>query len=803
MNRARVPDGLLAALALAVASWPLTTLLQPSTWARPALLLVLLVAVVGMLGRAAGLRGAAVLLAQLVLIVLTVIWVFLGSHLWYGLPTRQTLEDARALVEETVTTVTNFAAPAPTSAAVVFVVAASLALLATAIDYLAVTRRSPALAGLVLLAVFLVSAANSGSSLNPVYFLALAFMWLLLLARQGSSLLRRWSSTDATPATPTRDLDDVRGTAGHASVARALGVSTLVLAIALPAVLPHLPPHYFADGLGRSVSGSGGRGTVGFTQTLDLTADLASRDSTPVITYRTNDPTPPPLRVSTTSHYEDGKWLPEQVSPKHVATSTSPKVPAPVGLQDDVERTKYRIKVQTNRLNAPRLAAPSPLVGADLDGVEWGIDRDDGSVLVSRRPSHYQATFLAIGRDVTARTFAADPTKLPGVTPEDLILDPRSSDRVRTLATRVVGSAKTPLGKAIKIQDYLRDPSRFSYSLTLAAPRQDSHGNRLDPISHFLVTKQGYCTQFATAMIMMARAEGIPARMAVGFLPGVEGGNDLYTVTQSNAHAWPELYVPDLGWTRFEPTPAVRSGEPPAYAEQAPAEVTPGGRPLNGGEAAPPAAQPGPPKRDISSHLPDGADIVPAPAPSASPWWDRLPFAVGALVLVLLAGLVVPLAGRYRRRHLARSPGRDRVEAQWAAFSSRMSDYGIAEPRGRTPRQLQRYYQQHTRLDERAAAAMDRVLQTLEQSRYAVPSSQPLTIGADSREVLRDVTRTRSWTTRLRVLLWPRSGREQLRLWGRAAANLVGRPGQALGDRVDGWEAKQRRRRAKPSGQSR
>jgi transglutaminase-like putative cysteine protease len=796
MNRVRASDGLLAALALAVASWPLTTLLQPSTWIQPALLLVLLVAVLGMLGRAAGLRGVAVLVAQLVLTGFTVIWVFLGGHLWYGLPTDQTLDDARVLVEETVTTVTNFAAPAPTSPAIIFVVAASLALIATVVDYLAVTRRAPAVAGLVLLAVFLVSAANSGSSLNPVYFLALACMWLLLLARQGSSVLRRWSSTDATPATPTRDLDDVRGIAGHASVARALGVSTLVLAIALPTVLPHLPPHYFADGLGRSVSGSGGTGTVGFTQTLDLTADLASRDTTPVITYRTNDPTPPPLRVSTTSHYEDGRWLPEQVSPKQVATSTSPKITAPVGLQHDVGRKRYRIKVQTNRLNAPRLAAPSPVVGADLDGVDWGIDPDDRSVIVSRRPGHYQATFLEIGRDVEARTFAVSPTKLAGVAPEDLALDPHSADLVRTLANRVSGSARTPLGKAIRIQDWLRDPTRFSYSLTLAPPRRDADGNRLDPISHFLVTKQGYCTQFATAMVMMARAEGIPARMAVGFLPGVEDGNDLYTVTQSNAHAWPELYVPDLGWARFEPTPAVRSGEPPVYAEQAPAEATPGGRPLNQSEAAPPVVQPGAPKRDITS-LPNDTDTTTAPAPSASPWWDRLPYGVGVLVLAILAGLVVPLAGRYRRRHLARFPGRDGVEAQWAAFSSRMSDFGFAEPRGRTPRQLQRHYQQHTGLDKESAAAMGRVLQTLEQSRYAVPTAQPLSIGSDTKQVLRDVTRTRSWSTRLEVMLWPGSGREQLRIWARAAAELLARPGQELGDRVDSWTTRRRRRSAR------
>ncbi len=791
MNRARIPDGLLAALALLVASWPLTTLLTPSSWVRPAVLLVLLAAVLGMAGRAAGLRGFVVFAGQLVIMVLALVWIFLADHLWYGLPTRDTLGDAQALVEQTVHTIRHFAAPAPTGPGIIFVVAASLGLLAVVIDYLAVTRRSPALTGLPLLVVFLVSAANSGSSLNPVYFLALAFMWLILLARQGSSLLSRWASTDATPATPTRDLDDARGLAGHASMARALGVTTLVVALAVPAFLPHLPPHYFADGLGRSSSGSGGNGTVGFTQTLDLTADLASTDTTPVVTYRTNDPLPPPLRVTTTSEYDGQRWQPEPRAVDDIASSSSPDVRNPVGLTAGEPKTKYRIKVTSNRLNAPQLAAPSPVAGADLDGVKWGLTPDDRSVLVDRRPDRYTVTFWQIGRKIHAENFADDPTRLAGVTPADLQVDPQSKDRVTALAQRVVGDAAAPLGKAIRIQDYLRDSSRFTYSLTLAKPREDANGDRLDPISHFLVTKQGYCTQFATAMVMMARSQGIPARMAIGFLPGSDDGNGLYTVTESDAHAWPELYLPGLGWTRFEPTPSVRSGEPPDYAERTPTGAVAGGRPVDA-QPNPQATQPGAPKRDITARQEFDTAAVPPPTTATDPAWrDWLPW--GAGLVLLLGGLVLPLAGSYRRRRLAGTG--DPVEAQWASFAARMSDYGVTTPHGRTPRQLQRYYLQHTDLDEQAREAMQRALQTLERSRYAVPTDTPLSIGADTREVLRDVTSTRSWSARLRALLWPNSGREQLRLWWRSLLAWFGGPARAVGDRVDSWEDQQRRRR--------
>ena len=88
----------------------------------------------------------------------------------------------------------------------------------------------------------------------------------------------------------------------------------------------------------------------------------------------------------------------------------------------------------------------------------------------------------------------------------------------------------------------------------------------MEPIRNFYETRRGYCVQFATAMIMMARAQGIPARMAIGFLPGQAAGTDKYIVKASDAHAWPELFFQGYGWLRFEPTPGARAGTPPPYA---------------------------------------------------------------------------------------------------------------------------------------------------------------------------------------------------------------------------------------------
>jgi hypothetical protein len=67
--------------------------------------------------------------------------------------------------------------------------------------------------------------------------------------------------------------------------------------------------------------------------------------------------------------------------------------------------------------------------------------------------------------------------------------------------------------------------------------------------------QKGYCDYYATAMVVMARAAGLPARFVTGY---ASGSYDLsraqYIVTEADAHSWVEIYFPDLGWVEFEPT---------------------------------------------------------------------------------------------------------------------------------------------------------------------------------------------------------------------------------------------------------
>lgn len=125
-------------------------------------------------------------------------------------------------------------------------------------------------------------------------------------------------------------------------------------------------------------------------------------------------------------------------------------------------------------------------------------------------------------------------------------LDPR----IRRLALQITAQASTPYDKAAGIESYLK--SHYSYTLDLTGPRAK------DPLANFLfVRRAGHCEYFASAMTILLRAAGVPARYAAGFLPGEY--NDLghdYIVRESDAHAWVEVYFPDYGWIPFDPTPS-------------------------------------------------------------------------------------------------------------------------------------------------------------------------------------------------------------------------------------------------------
>ncbi|MDD5467425.1 MAG: transglutaminase-like domain-containing protein [Anaerolineales bacterium] len=125
------------------------------------------------------------------------------------------------------------------------------------------------------------------------------------------------------------------------------------------------------------------------------------------------------------------------------------------------------------------------------------------------------------------------------------------TSRTYQLAHDLTDGLPTHYDKVIAITNYLRE--NMTYLETLESLPYDQ-----ELVEWFLFeSKQGYCNYYATAEVILLRAVGIPARLAVGYASGeVDEINRAYIVRQRDAHAWPEVYFPDIGWVEFEPTSA-------------------------------------------------------------------------------------------------------------------------------------------------------------------------------------------------------------------------------------------------------
>jgi hypothetical protein len=201
----------------------------------------------------------------------------------------------------------------------------------------------------------------------------------------------------------------------------------------------------------------------------------------------------------------------------------------------------------------------------------------------AQRPADQMAAMLAAGRSYQVLSLlpAADESVLaaagadypPDVAALYLAL-PDVPERVSLLAQEVTQEAATPYDQALALEAFLR---QFPYDLEIEAAPPGR-----DVVDYFLFDAQaGYCDYYASAMVVLARSLGIPARLAVGYATGsYDPASRAFIVREADAHSWPELYFPEVGWLRFEPTAAqpqparvAPSGQPPVYAAGDPAQV--------------------------------------------------------------------------------------------------------------------------------------------------------------------------------------------------------------------------------------
>lgn len=162
---------------------------------------------------------------------------------------------------------------------------------------------------------------------------------------------------------------------------------------------------------------------------------------------------------------------------------------------------------------------------------------------------------------------------------------------VHDLSEELVRGTRTDYEAVLRLYNFLGRNPDFTYSTDVSVPPEGS-----EFVSHFLSTREGYCTYYATSLTMMARSAGIPARYVEGFgvAPDAQGrlalGEDLQAIdvetgnlegrpsailTARNAHAWTEVYLRGIGWVPLDPTPGGAGGTslPVLHEEE---EVPPG-----------------------------------------------------------------------------------------------------------------------------------------------------------------------------------------------------------------------------------
>ncbi|MBZ5646579.1 MAG: DUF3488 and transglutaminase-like domain-containing protein [Acidobacteriia bacterium] len=208
---------------------------------------------------------------------------------------------------------------------------------------------------------------------------------------------------------------------------------------------------------------------------------------------------------------------------------------------------RYRVLMEPIGTNVFFVAAKPQLlygpyreIATDDAGSIYNSDRDRMVSAYRAVSNIYEpdpATLRPSSRDVPPQV-ALNYLQLPSVDP-----------RVRKLAAEITAGAKNEFDKAAAIEEYLR--SKYGYTLVL--PRQLAK----DPIADFLlVRKEGHCEYFASAMAVMLRSQGIPARLVNGFRTGEFNGiTGSYIIRASDAHTWVEVFFPGIGWVSFDPTP--------------------------------------------------------------------------------------------------------------------------------------------------------------------------------------------------------------------------------------------------------
>lgn len=681
--------------------------------------------------------------------ILALSWGHLGDSTALGLPTAETLQAASDRLDEAWRLFDEVKAPAPVLPGFLIAAAAALwvgAWLADVAAFRLWTSFEALIPSGTLFVFASLFAADRGRAAAAALWLvtALAFVLLHRLVRQHGS--PSWIGSD--PRLGTRSLLRV-------------GTVLVVAATALALVVgPRLPGADDEPIVAVRDLNDGGSSRETISPLVEIRSRLVDQSQTELFTVRTSQRSY--WRLTSLDEFDGAIWK-SRGSYEDADRDLADLGPPP---PNAAEVTQEFTITALSALWLPAAFQPRSLVDAGDVDVKW--DPESSTLIVPR------GTRTSDG--MTYEVMSAVPTDLQpeqlqgaGPPPDDIAeegtaLPPGFPTSVVVEAQRVVESAgaTTPYEMARALQSYFQDGS-FTYSLEVQPGHSDS------AIEDFLfVNRTGYCEQFAATYAAMARAVGLPARVAVGFTPGIpdETEPDLYHVRGEHGHAWPEVWISGAGWIPFEPTPGRGAPFAAAYTGLEESQDTPG-------ESEEPLQVPAtvdPAQTETTTTLPGattptsgtGMTDITEPEPFTTSgdetsgteilvWlgWTLLA-AVALGVLAVLAGAAIAftrLVQRWRRRVRAVTP-EAKVRVAWADAVDAVGVTGAVPRRFETPVEYAR----------RAAKAIGDTRPTplawlVEQADFAAEA-----VGPDDAEHavelahgIRDTVRART-TTRTRLL---------------------------------------------------
>jgi transglutaminase-like putative cysteine protease len=483
--------------------------------------------------------------------------------------------------------------------------------------------------------------------------------------------------------------------------------------------------------------------------TVSPLVDIKSRlvDQSNTIAFRVRSTQSAYWRLTSLEAFNGSQW-----------TSNGEYEPATGRLGSDVDTSQANVRQVRSSFEIEALSQfwlPAPFRPVELDGTDARYDTDSNSLVTEEETAtglRYSVTAavptltdeqLARVAPIAPGSIVAEYTKLPS----------EFSPEVQRLAGQIIRGTSTQYEKARALQDHFRS-GIYTYDLTV----EKGHGE--NALEHFLFeTRRGYCEQFAGAYAAMARAVGLPSRVAVGFTPGeLDPVTGEYVVRGANGHAWPEVYLNGYGWVAFEPTPgrgmpgAERYTDVPAAQAPPPSPTTPTTQP----EQTPTTGGGSTTTTTVAPAAPD--DV--ASAGDSGSTWPRVLVLVAAVVVGLPLLWVVVLAalrtGRRRRRRRAATTPDARVLVAWDEATESLARAGAVPNPWETPSEFAGRAAGATGVDQRLLGGLAGLTTRVVYGAGAVAPALADQASEVAATVASETGARLSSRTRLRLLVDPR-----------------------------------------------